>query len=40
MMRRNLSEVLDEKEDEKTYYQNLSRGEIEELSKFLKFYEI
>ena len=35
-VRRNLAEVLDEKENEKTYYQNLSRGEIEELSKFLK----
>ena len=34
-LRRNLAEVLEEQENDKTYYQNLSRGEIEELSKFL-----
>ena len=34
-LRRNLAEVLEEQENDKTYYQNLSRGEIEEISKFL-----
>lgn len=34
-LRKNLAEVLEEIEDDKTYYQNLSRGEIEELSKVL-----
>ena len=35
-MRKNLADVLEEQENDKTYYQNLSRGEIEELSKVLK----
>jgi hypothetical protein len=35
-LRENFSEVLEEKENDKTYYQNLSRGEIEDLSKILK----
>jgi len=34
-LRRNLADVLEERENDKTYYQNLSRGEIEELSKVL-----
>lgn len=34
-LRRNLADVLEERENEKTYYQNLSRGEIEDLSKVL-----
>ena len=34
-LRKNLSELLEEKENDKTYYQNLSRGEITEISKFL-----
>jgi len=34
-IRKELSKVLEEKENDKTYYQNLSRGEIEEISKFL-----
>lgn len=34
-LRKDLAEVLEERENDKTYYQNLSRGEIEELSKVL-----
>lgn len=34
-LRKDLADVLEERENEKTYYQNLSRGEIEELSKVL-----
>lgn len=39
-LRRDLSKVLEEKENDKTYYQNLSRGEIEEISKFLNEMDI
>lgn len=34
-LRKDLSNVLIEKEDDKSYYQNLSRGEIENISKAL-----
>ena len=35
-LRKNLSDVLEEMENDKTYYQNLSRGEIENLSNVLE----
>ena len=39
-LRKDLSNVLEEKEDEKSYYENLSRGEIKELSSTLPGLEL